>query len=434
MALRRGVVAWQKHCRGAGKRAMSIASMANDLGLSIDDDILALAPEMRGWRRELHSSPELAFEEFETAAKIAGHLESWGLEVQRGVGEAETAVVGTLRGSVEGQEVGGGRSVGLRADIDALPIQEKNVFAHASQVPGKAHLCGHDGHTSMLLGAAKLLSQRKQRGEGLPGNVHFIFQPAEEMGGGGEVMVKGGLFDAFPCDAIYGLHNWPSLEPGKIAVRSGPIMACNDDWSMTISGRGGHAAMPHTTVDPIVAAAHVVTALQSIVSRNVNPFDQAVISVATFNGGLATNVIPGSVKLSGTMRSFDEGLRLELRDRLTEVAKQVAGAYGADADVEVIPGYPVTANDVGKTLLAKEAALSVVGHDGVMENVEPTLGAEDFAYMLQKAPGCYVWLGQGKEHAPGDLHHEEYDFNDDIAVIGVAWFTEVSKRTLITTC
>ena len=211
---------------------------------------------------------------------------------------------------MEGQEAGGGRSVGLRADIDALPIQEKNVLITRRKFLAKRISVVMTGTRACCLAPQSSSFQRKQRGEGLPGNVHFIFQPAEEMGGGGEVMVKGGLFDAFPCDAIYGLHNWPSLEPGKIAVRSGPIMACNDDWSMTISGRGGHAAMPHTTVDPIVAAAHVVTALQSIVSRNVNPFDQAVISVATFNGGLATNVIPGSVKLSGTMRSFDEGLRL----------------------------------------------------------------------------------------------------------------------------
>ena len=380
--------------------------------------------EMTEWRHDFHMHPELSFEETRTSEIVANKLESWGVEVTRGI--AKTGVIGTLRGKREAPNETKVKSIGLRADMDALPMEELNDFEHKSKIPGKMHGCGHDGHTTMLLGAAKYLAATRN----FHGTVHFIFQPAEEGGGGGGVMVNEGLFDQFPCDKIYGMHNWPLLPVGKMSVRTGPIMGSADEFDIKIVGKGGHAAMPNETVDPIFIASQVIVALQGAVSRVSDPVKPSVLSVTKFNSGSAYNIIPDSASLAGTIRTLDEDTREKMNHALYNVTKNIVEGFGGTCTIEVEKGYPVTVNTTDETEFAAKVAADLLGFDNVVRDVEPTMGAEDFSYMLQERPGCYVWLGQGITDNDPMVHHPLYDFNDEVLPIGSSFFVKVVEESL----
>ena len=370
------------------------------------------------WRRDLHAHPELAFEEERTAALVAERLQSFGIEVETGI--AKTGVVGKLKAGT------GNRAIALRADMDALPMQEGNDFAHASTIPGKMHGCGHDGHTTMLLGAAKYLAETK----GFDGTVYFIFQPAEEGAGGAEVMVKEGLFDRFPVEAVYGMHNWPGMPVGKVGASAGPMMAAFDTFDLYIRGKGGHGAMPHQAVDSVLVACEVVGALQSIASRNTDPVDALVVTVTQIHGGDAYNVIPGEVHLAGTVRSFREEVRDSVAPAMKRIADGICAAYGATAELCYDKLYPATVNSVEETEQAVAAAAAVVGADAIDRSPVPSMGAEDFAYMLREKPGSYIWMGNGDVEGGCMLHNPGYDFNDEIIPIGVSYWAELVEQAL----
>ena len=375
--------------------------------------------EMTEWRRDIHQHPELKFEEIRTADLVAAKLEEFGIEIHRGL--AKTGVVGTIRN-------GDGPSIGLRADMDALPLEEKNTFKHASSNPGKMHACGHDGHTAMLLGAAKHLAASKN----FKGTVNFIFQPAEEGGGGGELMIKEGLFEKFPVDSVYGLHNWPGMPAGTFGVSSGPIMAAADMFDLTINGRGGHAALPDQCIDPIVVASQVVSALQTIPSRNTHPVDSVVISVTQIHAGDAYNVIPDSVRMHGTVRTFQQETRDKMPSSMLRVAEGVCAAYGATCELNYMSGYPATVNSVQEADISAKAVVDLLGEDKIIRNPTPSMGAEDFSYMLEARPGCYVWLGigHGKGEAGCMLHSSSYDFNDDVLPTGASYWVKLVENEL----
>ena len=375
--------------------------------------------EMTEWRRDIHQHPELKFEEFRTADLVAAKLEEFGIEIHRGL--AKTGVVGTIRN-------GDGPSIGLRADMDALPLEEKNTFKHASSNPGKMHACGHDGHTAMLLGAAKHLAASKN----FKGTVNFIFQPAEEGGGGGELMIKEGLFEMFPVHSVYGLHNWPGMPAGTFGVASGPIMAAADMFDLTINGRGGHAALPDQCIDPIVVASQVVSALQTIPSRNTHPVDSVVISVTQIHAGDAYNVIPDSVRMHGTVRTFQQETRDKMPSSMLRVAEGVCAAYGATCELNYMSGYPATVNSVQEADISAKAVVDLLGEDKIIRNPTPSMGAEDFSYMLEARPGCYVWLGigPGKGEAGCMLHSSSYDFNDDVLPTGASYWVKLVENEL----
>lgn len=375
--------------------------------------------EMTEWRRDIHQHPELKFEENRTADLVAAKLEEFGIEIHRGL--AKTGVVGTISN-------GDGPSIGLRADMDALPLEEKNTFKHASSNPGKMHACGHDGHTAMLLGAAKHLASSKN----FKGTVNFIFQPAEEGGGGGELMIKEGLFEMFPIDSVYGLHNWPGMPAGIFGVGSGPIMASVDTFDLTINGRGGHAAMPDQCIDPIVIASQVVTALQTIPSRNTHPVDSVVISVTQIHAGDAYNVIPDSVQMHGTVRTFQPETRKEISSSMLRVAEGVCAAYGGTCELNYMSGYPATINSVAETEISAKAVVDLLGEENIIRNPTPSMGGEDFSYMLEARPGCYVWLGIGPGKGEGGcmLHSSRYDFNDDVLPIGASYWVKLVENEL----
>ena len=385
--------------------------------MEIHDSVQKRHEEMTGWRRELHSRPELAFQEKWTSDFVAEKLESFGLPIYRGL--AGTGVVATLKN-------GEGPSIGLRADMDALPLLEKNQFGHRSQNEGKMHACGHDGHTTMLLGAASVLAESPS----FRGTVHFIFQPAEEGGGGGNVMVKEGLFEKFPVDAVYGMHNWPGMEPGEIGVHNGPVLAANDAFDLEIQGKGGHAAMPDLCIDPILAASQVVSALQSVVSRGINPVDSAVVTVTQIHAGDAYNVIPDSVKLCGSIRTFKKEVREKVISSMESVVKGVASGLGASAELRIKQGYPATINTAQEAQKAASAATRVVGETKVILDADPSTGSEDFAYMLQARPGCYIWLGNGNRDGGCMLHNPHYDFNDEILPIGTSYWVSLVEQEL----
>ena len=385
--------------------------------MEIHDSVQKRHEEMTGWRRELHSRPELAFQEKWTSDFVAEKLESFGLPIHRGL--AGTGVVATLKN-------GEGPSIGLRADMDALPLLEKNQFGHRSQNEGKMHACGHDGHTTMLLGAASVLAESPS----FRGTVHFIFQPAEEGGGGGNVMVKEGLFEKFPVDAVYGMHNWPGMEPGEIGVHNGPVLAGNDAFDLEIQGKGGHAAMPDLCIDPILAASQVVSALQSVVSRGINPVDSAVVTVTQIHAGDAYNVIPDSVKLCGSIRTFKKEVREKVISSMESVVKGVASGLGASAELRIKQGYPATINTAQEAKKAALAAARVVGETKVILDADPSTGSEDFAYMLQARPGCYIWLGNGNRDGGCMLHNPHYDFNDEILPIGTSYWVSLVEQEL----
>ena len=373
--------------------------------------IASFHSEMAEWRRHLHAHPETAFDEHRTAAFVAGKLAEWGLDVHCGIGE--TGVVGILRGGDDG------RRIGLRADMDALAMTEGNDFPHASRHPGKFHGCGHDGHTAMLLGAARYLATTRC----FAGTATFIFQPAEEGAGGARRMLADGLFERFPCDEIYALHNRPSLPVGHVAVRPGPVMAASDQFRAEIRGRGGHAANPHLCADPVVAAAQLVTAWQPLVSRRTDPLDAAVVSVTELHAGSTFNVIPGGAWLGGTVRTLRPETRQILETGMAEVAAGIARATGVEIAFDYRTGYPATINHPAESALAAAAAGRVVGNDRVHIDLPPAMGAEDFAYMLLACPGAYLWLGQADATSARGvcpLHNPNYDFNDDVLPIGAS--------------
>jgi len=376
--------------------------------------------ELTAIRRDLHAHPELAFTEQRTADIVAQRLKGWGIEVHRGLGK--TGVVGVLKNGK------GKRAVGLRADMDCLPIEEANSFDYKSTHPGRMHACGHDGHTTMLLGAARYLAETRK----FDGTVVLIFQPAEEGGGGGQVMVQQGLFERFPADEVYALHNWPYMPPGKIAVRPGPMMAATDEIQITIRGRGGHAAVPQLVVDPVVAAAQVISALQTIASRNVNPLDAVVVSICSLQTSQlgAFNVVPESVRMIGTVRSFRPETRDLAEQKVKLIAAKTAEALGASAEVEYARGYPATVNSEREARFAASVGERIFGKGNVITDAEPTMGGEDFSYMLQARPGAYVWLGQGGGPGGCFLHNPNFDFNDEVIPLGAGYLAALVEEAL----
>jgi hippurate hydrolase len=378
--------------------------------------------ELKDIRHDLHAHPELGFEEARTAAIVSEKLAAWGIEVHRGL--ARTGVVGVVRG----RRVASGRAVGLRADMDCLPIHETGEVPYRSRHEGRMHACGHDGHTAMLLGAARYLADTRS----FDGTAYVIFQPAEEGGGGGRAMVEEGLFERFPANEVYALHNWPNLAPGKIAVRAGAMMAATDEIQITVRGRGGHAAMPHLAVDPVVAAAHIVAALQTVTSRNVSPVDSAVVSICSVQTSQvgATNVIPDAVRLAGTVRSFRPETRSLAELRVREIVELTARAHGASAEIELRRGYPATVNSAREAEFAARVGERVFGKGNVVTDAEPTMGGEDFSYMLLERPGAYVWLGQGGGPGGCFLHNPNYDFNDEVIPLGAGYLAALVEESL----
>jgi hippurate hydrolase len=387
--------------------------------MAIVNRIAEFQSDMTAWRHHIHAHPETAFEEHATSDFVAKTLESFGIPIHRGL--AGTGVVGTIRGNR-----GDGRAIGLRADMDALHVEEKNSFAHRSQNPGRMHACGHDGHTTMLLGAARYLAETRN----FAGTVHVIFQPAEENEGGARVMLEEGLFDKFPVEAVYGMHNWPGQPVGTIAARPGPMMAAFDIFELTISGRGAHAAMPHRGVDPVVAAAQIVTALQTIASRNTDPIDAVVVSVTQIHGGDTWNVIPDDVVLRGTCRAFRPEVHDAIEPSIRRVAEGVCAALGARMTLRYERRYPPTVNSAAETERAASAAAEVVGAGNVIRDPVPSMGSEDFAFMLQKKPGCYVWVGNGPVEGGCGLHNPHYDFNDEVLPIGASYWVKLVEQTM----
>lgn len=384
--------------------------------------VAQMHPELTAWRRELHQHPQTAFEETYASEFVAERLKEMGLEVHRGL--AKTGVVGTLQGNRTSS--GTLKRIGLRADIDALDIEEQNDFPHKSQNPGKMHACGHDGHTTMLLGAAKYLSRTRN----FSGTVQFIFQPAEENEGGGRVMVEEGLFDQFPVEAVFGMHNWPGLEVGRLAVRSGPIMAAFDVFEIRIVGRGAHAALPHRSIDPVAVAGQLITALQTICSRNADPMEQLVISVTQVHAGDTWNVIPTEAVLRGTVRTFNPDVQTLAQTRIEQLAHGVCQAFGADCEVDYQKRYPATVNSEREVEYSENVANLLFGKDNVVCNPTPSMGAEDFAFMLQQKPGAYVWLGAGPAEKGRLLHNPHYDFNDEILPWGVNFWVALVEQLM----
>ncbi len=386
--------------------------------MAIDDKIAAIHDEMTQWRQSIHNHPETAFEEVNTAAFVTEKLKEFGVdEIETGM--AETGVVAVIRGKGESD-----RAIGLRADMDALHVQEKTNTPYSSKVEGKMHACGHDGHTAMLLGAAKRLADTRD----FSGTAYLIFQPAEEGEGGGRVMVEEGLFKKYPMESVYGMHNWPGAPVGSIGMRAGPMMASADIFEILVTGKGAHAAMPHQGCDPVVVAAQIVTGLQTISSRNLDPLKALVISVTQIHGGDAFNVIPEQVEMRGTVRAFEEKMQDLAEEGIQRVAESVARSQGAEAEVRYERRYPPTVNSDAETRHAAEIAARVVGEENVATEVVPVMGSEDFSFMLQEKPGCYIWLGAGEESA--NLHSPHFDFNDEILPFGASYWVRLVEDTL----
>lgn len=384
--------------------------------MPVKNRLAEMLPEITAWRRDIHENPELMFEVHRTAGKVAGLLRDFGCdEVIEGIGK--TGVVGVIKG----KNGGAGRTIGLRADMDALPILEETGAAYSSKNPGVMHACGHDGHTSMLLGAAKYLAETRN----FDGTAVVIFQPAEEGGGGGRVMCEEGMMERWSIDEVYGMHNWPGHPVGEFAIRPGAFFAAADEFSITIEGKGGHAAKPHETIDSTVVASHVVVALQTIAARNVDPTEQVVVSVTSFEtSSKAHNVIPQTVELRGTCRTLDKDIRDFAEKRITEIAQGIAASFGATADVNYRRGYPVMVNHEQETEFAAAAAEKIAGNCATSPLV---MGGEDFAYMLEERPGAYILIGNG-DTAP--VHHPKFDFNDEAIPAGASWYVEMVESRL----
>ncbi len=386
--------------------------------MDLVDKITARKELHTSWRREIHAHPELAYREHRTADFVAAKLESFGIAIVRGLGK--TGVVGTIKAG------NSDRSIGLRADMDALPLAEMNDFAHRSQHHGVMHACGHDGHTAMLLAAAEHLAATRD----FDGIVHFIFQPAEEGEAGAKAMMDDGLFEDFPMEAVYGLHNWPGLEVGKMAMRTGAAMAAMDIFEVKIHGQGGHAALPHLAIDPIIVGAQLVSAWQTVVSRNVKAIDPAVVTVTQFHAGEAWNVIPETVVLRGTVRCFSQSVRATIESRMRQLAEGLCAAHGCRLEWWYEKRFPPTVNSPEETQTAARAAQAVVGHEQVNTEVEPVTGSEDFGYMLEVKPGCYAFIGNGPGSGGCLLHSPTFDFNDDIIPIGASYWVRLVEQVL----
>ncbi|NKB54896.1 MAG: amidohydrolase [Alphaproteobacteria bacterium] len=389
--------------------------------MAVKEEIAAVQDEIRGWRRDIHAHPETAFEEFRTSDIVAEKLESFGIPVHRGL--AKTGVVGTLK-------VGeSNRAIGLRADMDALDVLEENDFEHVSTIPGKMHACGHDGHTAMLLGAARYLSETRR----FNGTAQFIFQPAEENVAGGRVMVEDGLFELFPVEAVYGMHNQPGLPLGKFGITLGPAMASADMFDITITGKGSHAAHPHHGADPIVTGAEVVQALQRIASRTISPMDAVVVSVTQFHAGTTMNVIPEAASIKGTCRTLRPSVQDVVEARIEQVVKGITEAHGLSYTLDFDRRYPVLINTEEETQAATAAAIKVVGAENVVTTHPPTMGSEDFAWMLQDHPGCYLRVGNGEGMDGGCVvHNPGYDFNDNATIYGASYWATLVEQELST--
>jgi hippurate hydrolase len=385
---------------------------------ALREQVATVLPEMIALRHRIHQHPELAFEEHLTSDLVAERLAAWGYDVYRGLGR--TGVVGTLRhGS-------GAKAIGLRADMDALPITEATGLPYASRHAGRMHACGHDGHTATLLAAARVLAQTRA----FSGTLHLIFQPAEEGPGGAQRMIDEGLFERFPCDAVFALHNAPGQPVGTLAFRSGPTLASADRVLITLRGTGGHGAMPHHAQDPIVAGASLVLALQSIVARNVDPLASAVVTVGLFQAGTANNVIPGRATLELSVRALDREVRALLRRRIHELAQAQAASLGVTAEVDYQDGYPVLVNTPAETAFAQQVAIELLGRERVLLDKPPVMGSEDFAFMLERRPGCYFFLGNGDGEGSCMVHNPGYDFNDAAMETGAAFWALLVQRFL----
>ena len=382
------------------------------------EKISGLQDEMTRWRRDIHAHPELGFEENRTAGIVADKLRGFGMEVHTGIGK--TGVVGVLRNG------SGTRAVGLRADMDALPIVEANTFEHRSTHQGRMHACGHDGHTTMLLGAAKYLAETRR----FDGVVNFIFQPAEEGIGGARAMIADGLFEKFPCEAVFGMHNRPGLALGKFAVRAGPMMAGGAYFDIHVTGRGAHGARPETGIDSVLVAAHIAIALQSIVSRNVRPVDAAVLSVTKIHGGDAYNVIPQTAQLSGTARAFTREVLELIETNMRRVARGTAEAFGATAEVDFRVIFAPTVNDAREAEFAAGVCTELVGAENVNRNPNLIVASEDFSFMLEKVPGCYFNIGNGAGEGACEVHNPSYDFNDGALTLGASAFARIVETRL----
>jgi len=397
--------------------------------MQLIESILADAAAVTAIRRDIHAHPELCFEEKRTADVIAKALTEWGIPIHRGLGT--TGVVGIVKGSAGNSS----RAVGLRADIDALPITEHNTFAHASRHTGRMHACGHDGHTAMLLAAAKHFSNEKNRD--FDGTVYLIFQPAEEGGGGAREMIKDGIFKLFPMEAVFGAHNWPGMKVGQFALKNGPCFASSNEFRIVIRGKGSHAAMPHLGIDPVPVACQMVQAFQTIISRNKRPIDPGVISVTMIHTGEATNVVPDSCEIQGTVRTFTLELLDLIERRMQEVAKHTCAAFDASCEFEFVRNYPPTINHPLETEFVRGVMADVVGAENVQE-FEPTMGAEDFSYFLLEKPGCYFLIGNGDgSHRAGGhgmgpcmLHNPSYDFNDELIPLGATLWVRLAQKWL----
>ena len=400
--------------------------------MQLIDSILTQAASVSALRRDIHAHPELCFQEVRTADLVAAKLTEWGIPVHRGLGT--TGVVGTVHGRDGGAC---GRAIGLRADMDALPMTELNTFEHASRHAGKMHACGHDGHTAMLLAAAQHLAQHRN----FDGTVYLIFQPAEEGGGGAREMIQGGLFERFPMQAVYGMHNWPGMPVGSFAASAGPVMASSNEFHITIRGKGAHAALPHNGIDPVPVACQMVQAFQTVITRNKKPVDAGVISVTMIHTGEATNVVPDSCEIQGTVRTFTFEVLDLIEQRMREIAQHTAAAFGATVEFQFKRNYPPTVNHPTETAFARRVLADIVGAEGVLAQ-EPTMGAEDFAYMLQAKPGCYLFIGNGDgahragyeggghDAGPCMLHNPHYDFNDDLIPLGATFWVRLVEQWL----
>lgn len=393
--------------------------------MNILDSIVTQAASIAAIRRDIHAHPELCFEEVRTADVVAEKLTEWGIPIHRGLGT--TGVVGIVKNGTSD------RAIGLRADMDALPMQEFNTFAHASKHKGKMHACGHDGHTAMLLAAAQHFAKHRN----FDGTVYLIFQPAEEGGGGAREMIKEGLFEQFPMEAVFGMHNWPGMAVGQFAVSTGPVMASSNEFKITIRGKGSHAALPHNGIDPVPVACEMVQAFQTIISRNKKPMDAGVISVTMIHGGEATNVVPDSCELQGTVRTFTLEVLDMIERRMKQVAEHICAAHEAVCEFEFVRNYPPTVNHPKEAAFCAQVLGRIVGEANVLPQ-EPTMGAEDFAFMLQAKPGAYCFIGNGdgshREHGHGagpcTIHNPSYDFNDELIPLGGTYWVQLAEAWL----
>jgi len=394
--------------------------------MKLVDPIIAFQSELQQIRRDLHAHPELCYEEQRTSDVVADKLAEWGIPVIRGMGV--TGVVGIIKHGKSN------RSIGLRADMDALPMQEVNTFPHASVHPGKMHACGHDGHTTMLLGAAKYLAEHRN----FDGTVYLVFQPAEEGGAGAKRMIEDGLFEQCPMDTIYGMHNWPGIPAGHMSVCEGPLMASSNEFYVTVKGKGGHAAQPHKCIDPVMVAVQIAQSWQTIISRRTSPLDTAVLSLTQIQAGTATNVIPDEAKMAGTVRTLSWDVLDMLEQQMEQVAVNTAAAFGAEVEFKFRRNYPPLINHPEATRFAVEVMKTVVGADKVDDKTEPSMAAEDFAYFLQAKPGCYIFIGNGEgDHRSGGhglgpcvLHNGSYDFNDNLLPVGASFWVKLVEASL----